>query len=96
MTIAITPTLIAKRAIGNAYLVTFKLTTTGSYVSNGFAITARNVALADIELLILEPTVGITFDFDYTNGKAIAYNNGGSEYSGTPNFTDLRGFAIGT
>ena len=71
----------------------FKVAFDASYPTGGEGLTAANLDLDSIDLVIAPPAGGYVFEYDYTNSKLLAYYGNYDAADGplieVPNATDL-------
>lgn len=69
---ALTISNLKRIKLGNAYAVTADITFDKSYDAGGEPLTARNIGLNVLTMLMCEPQGGYTFEYDHTNKKVKA------------------------
>ena|SRR3990172_684870 len=72
LTVAITRRITA----GDQHIVTGTIAFDSSYPTGGESFTAANLGLRTVDLMVLQQTKGIVFEYDYTNSKVLAYAQG--------------------
>ena len=94
---ALTITRTAQTIVGDRAMSWFKIAWPNPYVSGGISLTPREIGLSVIELILFEPALGYTFEYDYTNALVICYTTAATEAGAIDlsGMTDARGFAIG-
>lgn len=73
LTVAVTRRVVA----GDQNIVVGTLAFDSSYPTGGESLTAANLGLRTIDLVLLQQsTVGFTYAYDYTNSKVLVYSQG--------------------
>lgn len=73
LTVAVTRRVVA----GHQNIVTGTLAFDSSYPTGGESLTAANLGLRTIDLMLIQPSaVGFLYSYDYTNSKVQVYTQG--------------------
>lgn len=62
--------------VGNLRWVRGTIDFDSSYPTGGESLTAANLGLRTIDLLLVQPQTGLVFEYDYTNAALLAYVQG--------------------
>lgn len=73
---ALTITKVKVANLGSAKAVVADLDFDSSYPTGGESLTPANLGLDTIDFLLAEPQDGLVYEYDYTNEKLIAYEQG--------------------
>ena len=73
---ALTLTSLQFGSSGNLALVTGIIAFDSSYATGGELLAAADIGLSTVAYLVAHPTKGFAFEYDYTNGKLMAYSQG--------------------
>lgn len=73
---ALTVTLTHHGIAGDLRYVRGSLSFDASYPTGGESLTAANLGLRVIDAIHIHHTKGVSFEYDYTNSKILAYNPG--------------------
>lgn len=68
-----TITVIEKTVFGNKRVVRALVTFDSSYPTGGESVTAANLQMQSIEMMIVAPRSGYVFDYNYDASKVLAY-----------------------
>lgn len=72
LTVAVTRRVTA----GNQNIVTGTIAFDSSYPAGGESFTAADLGLRTVDLMVLPPSSGFTYEYDYTNSKVKVYTQG--------------------
>lgn len=67
---------------GNKSVMVFDMVI-GTYATSGVALTAANLGMANIDLMMIERKSGYLYEYDHTNAKVIVYAQVASTAAGT-------------
>ena len=70
---ALTVTIQKRSTFGNKRVRTVDIAFDSSYPTNGEALTASDLGLSVVDLVIPSPKSGYVFEYDYANSKIKAY-----------------------
>jgi hypothetical protein len=73
---AITVTGLKKSVLGNKRFHSGTITFDNSYTTGGLALAAGAIGMHSLDQLLIFPTAGYNFDYDYSGAKALAYTQG--------------------
>lgn len=73
---ALTITVTRRITAGDQHLVSGHVSFDSSYPTGGESFTAANLGLRTVDLMLVQQTKGIVFEYDYTNSKLMAYTQG--------------------
>lgn len=73
---ALTITITRNITAGHQHIVSGHLSFDSSYPTGGEAFTAANLGLKTVDLMLVQQTKGLVYEYDYTNSKLMAYAQG--------------------
>lgn len=73
---ALTITVTRRITAGDQHWVSGHLSFDSSYPTGGEALAAADLGLRTIDLMLVQPTKGLAYEYDYTNSKLLAYAQG--------------------
>lgn len=75
---------ITKRAVsGDMNIIAGTIAFDSSYPTGGEALAPKDFGLRQIDLLLVQPAVGLAFEYDYTNQKLKAFRSAGFTPAGS-------------
>lgn len=73
---ALTITITRRVTAGDQHWVSGHVSFDSSYPTGGESFTAANLGLRTIDLMLVQQTKGLVYEYDYTNSKLLAYAQG--------------------
>lgn len=73
---ALTVVINRRNVVGHQTIVTGTIAFDASYPTGGESFTAADLGLRTIDLMLVQSTAGLVYNYDYTNSKLLAYSQG--------------------
>ena len=73
---ALTISITRRNTMGHQHVVSGTIAFDSSYATGGEAMAPSALGLSTIDLMLVESTKGLTYEYDYTNSKLKAYAQG--------------------
>ena len=89
--------VIRRGVLGNVRANIFEVTGPASYAAGGFAVSAAEMGMNGVDMVLFEKAGDREFRYDYAAKKVVSYEPGGAETAGATDLSGVtvRGFAFG-